>query len=112
MNEARVYAPTGMLGSGFLENSMARAMEWEPHVIGCDAGSTDGGPDPLGSGKCMFPREAVKHEMRLMLRAARSRRIPSSWARLAPQGPTPTWPGPPRCCKRRPTMKGCTFDWP
>ena len=76
MDEARVYAPTGMLGSGFLELSMARAMEWEPHIIGCDAGSTDGGPDPLGRGKCMFPRAAVKHEFRLMLRAARSKRIP------------------------------------
>jgi hypothetical protein len=76
MRELRAYSPTGVAGSGFLAKSLERAMKWEPHFIGSDAGSTDHGPDALGRGKCMFPREAVKRDFRLMLHAARSKDIP------------------------------------
>ena len=76
MDEVRAFAPTGVIGSSYLETSLARAMEWEPHFIGSDAGSTDHGPDALGRGKCMFPRQAVKRDMKLMLQAARSADIP------------------------------------
>ena len=76
MEEVRAFAPTGVIGSSYLETSLARAMEWEPHFIGSDAGSTDHGPDALGRGKCMFPRQAVKRDMKLMLQAARSQNIP------------------------------------
>ncbi len=76
MEEVRAFAPTGVIGSSYLESSLARAMEWEPHFIGSDGGSTDHGPDALGRGKCMFPRQAVKRDMKLMLQAARSSNIP------------------------------------
>ncbi len=75
--EFRVLAATGMLGSGFPEDSIRRALEWEPQVIGCDAGSTDPGPYLLGSNKLLFPRAAYARDLRLILRAARSRRIPA-----------------------------------
>ncbi|MBI2165585.1 MAG: acyclic terpene utilization AtuA family protein [Chloroflexi bacterium] len=76
MEEVRVFAPTGMLGSSYLETSLARAMSWQPHFIGADAGSTDHGPAALGQGICMFPKQAVKRDLRLMLLAARSHNIP------------------------------------
>ena len=76
MDEIRVLSATGMLGSGFLESSLARGMEFAPHFIAADAGSTDQGPNALGAGKCMFPRQAVERDLRLMLLAARQADIP------------------------------------
>jgi hypothetical protein len=74
--EVRVYAPTGVLGSGFPEASLATALDWGPDVIGCDAGSTDHGPYYLGAGRPFFSAEAVGRDLRLLLRAAVPRRIP------------------------------------
>lgn len=74
--ELRVLSPTGMLGSGFLESSLQQGMSWEPHFIGCDAGTTDGGPYYLGSGSTMFSRRAVKQDVALMLAAARAHKVP------------------------------------
>src|SRR3546814_11129611 len=74
--EIRVLAPTGALGSGFLESSLAAAIDLCPHVIGCDAGTTDGGPYYLGSGETAFPRRAVKRDLRLMLLGARKLGVP------------------------------------
>lgn len=76
MNEMRVLAPTGVLGSGFLETSFEAALARNPHFIGCDAGSTDPGPSHLGSGEPAFPRAAVKRDLRIMLKGARRLRIP------------------------------------
>ncbi|MBI2527347.1 MAG: acyclic terpene utilization AtuA family protein [Candidatus Rokubacteria bacterium] len=77
MVEIRVLAPTGMLGTGFSEVSFWQAFEkFDPHFIGCDAGSTDSGPDKLGTGKCQFSRPACKRDLRLMVLAARRYGIP------------------------------------
>jgi hypothetical protein len=76
MDEVRAFAPTGMLGSGYPEASLRNAMTWKPHLIGCDSGSTDGGPYFLGTGTSMFSRQAVKRDLRLMLLAAREADIP------------------------------------
>ncbi|MEA2985457.1 MAG: hypothetical protein QOD94_1711 [Alphaproteobacteria bacterium] len=51
-------------------------MARRPHFIGCDAGSTDPGPAPLGSGTPAFPRRAVKRDLRFMLKAARQGGVP------------------------------------
>jgi hypothetical protein len=75
-DEIRILSPTGVCGSGFLESSFEKALEWQPHVIGCDAGSTDPGPSHLGSGEPAFPREAVKRDLRIMLKGARRARVP------------------------------------
>jgi hypothetical protein len=74
--ELRILSPTGVLGSGFLESSFKAALSRKPHVIGCDAGTTDGGPFALGAGKPSFPRLAVKRDLRLMLLGARSIKVP------------------------------------
>lgn len=67
MVEVRVIAATGMLGSGFQESSFARGIDLAPDVIACDAGSSDGGPAYLGTGKPYFSNEATKRDVRLML---------------------------------------------
>src|SRR5258708_40268110 len=72
----RVVAPTGVMGSGFLESSFETALARKPHFIGCDAGSTDPGPYCLGAGKTAFSRAAVKRDLRLMLLGARRLKIP------------------------------------
>jgi hypothetical protein len=72
----RYVAPTGMVGSGFLEESFAAALAREPDFIGSDGGSTDDGPHQLGSGGNMFEREACKRDLRIMLRGAVEKGIP------------------------------------
>ena len=74
--EVKVLALSGMLGSGFLESSYRIALSWDPDFIGCDAGSTDGGPTSLGNAECSYSKAAVKRDLRLALMGARERRIP------------------------------------
>src|SRR5690349_10117189 len=76
MNEIRILSATGILGSGFKEETMRRAMRLEPHFIGADSGSTDPGPHYLGSGDTLFSDSAYKRDLRLMLLAARTAKIP------------------------------------
>ena len=74
--EIRILSPTGVCGSGFVEGSFEKALSQEPHVIGCDAGSTDPGPEYLGSGRTAFPADAIRRDLRLMLLGARRLNIP------------------------------------
>jgi hypothetical protein len=74
--EVKALALSGMLGSGFVESSLKRALTWDPDFIGCDAGSTDGGATSLGTGECTYSRAAVKRDLRLALLGARQKRIP------------------------------------
>ena len=75
-DEIRALALTGMLGSGFHDSSLERALSWEPDFIGCDAGSTDSGPGSLGSSVPAQPRQGIKRDLRLGLLAVVRRRIP------------------------------------
>jgi len=76
IDEIRILAPTGVCGSGFLEESFERGLAQKPHFIGCDSGSTDPGPSHLGTGHAAFPRDAVKRDLRLMLIGARRVGVP------------------------------------
>jgi len=76
VDEIRILSATGVCGSGFLEASFERALSWKPDVIGCDAGSTDPGPEFLGTGKTAFPRDAIRRDLRLMLIGARRAGVP------------------------------------
>ena len=76
MNEYRMLSTSGILGYGFAEESLKIGMSWEPHVIGCDGGSTDPGPYYLGSGKSFTSRLSVKRDLRLMLLAAVAAKVP------------------------------------
>ena len=66
MNEIRILSPTGVIGSGFREESFQRGVDLNPHFIACDAGSTDGGPAFLGGGVPHFAWEGTKRDLRLM----------------------------------------------
>src|SRR6187401_1114998 len=76
MKEIRILSATGILGSGFKEETLKRAMGLEPHFIGADSGSTDPGPHYLGSGDTLFSDSAYKRDLRLMLLVARAAKIP------------------------------------
>jgi hypothetical protein len=75
-NTLRFLAVTGMLGSGYSEESLEAGMAKMPSFMGVDAGSTDAGPHPLGSGELMFSREACFRDLRLALIAARQHDVP------------------------------------
>lgn len=75
-DEIRVLSPTGVCGSGFLESSFEQGLTLKPHFIGCDGGSTDPGPEYLGSSKTAFPLAAIKRDFRLMLLGARKLKVP------------------------------------
>jgi hypothetical protein len=75
-DEIRVLAPTGVTGSGFLESSFEQGLSQKPHFIGADAGSTDPGPEFLGSGATAFPLAAIKRDLRLMMIGARKIKVP------------------------------------
>ena len=75
-DEIRILSPTGVCGSGFLESSFEKALTQRPDFIGCDAGSTDPGPDYLGTGRTAFPKEAIRRDLRLMLLGARKLGVP------------------------------------
>ncbi|MDP6108070.1 MAG: acyclic terpene utilization AtuA family protein, partial [Candidatus Brocadiia bacterium] len=76
VDEVRGASPTGVMGSGFKERSFAAALAAKPHFIGCDGGSTDPGPYPLGACTTAFPRVSIKRDLRLMLKGARGLRVP------------------------------------
>jgi hypothetical protein len=65
MQEIRALSATGILGSGFREDTLKRAMALKPDFIGADAGSTDPGPHYLGSGESQFSDSACKRDLRL-----------------------------------------------
>ena len=76
MEEIRFISAIGALGAGVHASSLEEAMTHEPHFIAADAGTTDAGPYSLGGGQPAFPREMVKHDLTLMLRAGRRAAIP------------------------------------
>lgn len=69
-------SPTGVLGVGFSEDHFRAALSRDLAFIGCDAGSTDGGPANLGGNKPFFSRAAVKRDLRIMITGARSIDVP------------------------------------
>src|ERR1700730_4980290 len=74
--QIRFIAPVGSVGGGISAAALDEALTQPTDFIACDAGTTDAGPFSLGMGVPAFPREAVKHDLSLMLRAARKANIP------------------------------------
>jgi hypothetical protein len=67
--EIRILAPTGALGAGFSRDGLRAAVAMRPHVIACDAGSTDSGPAALGSGVPKLSDTAVRRDLEALLLA-------------------------------------------
>src|SRR5260370_38754127 len=74
--QIRFISPVGSVGGGLGSAALEEALSQAPHFIACDAGTTDAGPFSLGMGIAAFPREAVKRDLSLMLRAGRKVNIP------------------------------------
>ena len=72
----RVFAPTGALGMGFLDDSLARAVSMKPAVIACDAGSTDSGPFYLGAAQPKMSEQAIDRDLRRLLQARDTLNVP------------------------------------
>ncbi len=75
-DEIRVLAANGMLGTGFLKSTLEEALRKGVDFIGVDSGSTDVGPNPLGSGDPHVPMETIKRDFKLLLEAARRENVP------------------------------------
>ena len=65
-----------MLGAGFQEASIQRAMSLNIDMMGCDAGTCDGGPSYLATGKAAFSAAAVGRDLDLMLAYAVPANVP------------------------------------
>jgi len=76
MMELRLLAPTGVLGAGFSANALRQAVAMKPHVIACDAGSTDSGPAALGGGTPKLSKSAVRRDLEALLLARDELQIP------------------------------------
>jgi len=76
VQEFRILSATAILGYGFPVSSFEEGLALEPHLIAADAGSTDPGPYYLGAGVSFTDREAVKRDLRIMIRAGVERGIP------------------------------------
>ena len=76
MEEVRIISPTAILGYGFPISSFEAGLKLKPQVIAIDAGSTDAGPYYLGAGVSFTARDAVKRDLRYILKAAYSFKIP------------------------------------
>jgi hypothetical protein len=74
--QIRFISPVGSVGGGISAAALDEALAQAPDFIACDAGTTDAGPFSLGMGTPAFPREAVKRDLSLMLRAGRKANIP------------------------------------
>src|SRR5262245_14647881 len=76
MDEIVGLAPSGSMGSGYNLDAFRRGLAAGPHFIGQDAGSTDMGPYYHGTGAPFLPLTTYRHDLAIMLRAAREHRIP------------------------------------
>lgn len=75
-NSVGVLTPSGMLGAGITAEAMERGIALGADVITIDGGSTDSGPYYLGASKPKTSAAAVRHDLRIALRAAASAGIP------------------------------------
>jgi hypothetical protein len=74
-DEVRLLANT-VVGLGFSYRAFQSGLAFGPHMIGCDAGSSDFGPYYLGAGVDPKSPRAVKRDLEIMLRGARELDIP------------------------------------
>jgi len=75
-NCIRILSPTGVLGAGYKLTSLERGLSLDPHVIACDAGSTDSGPAYLGGGIPKLSDEAVIRDLRHLLLGRDGLKVP------------------------------------
>ena len=77
MREFKLYSPYGNLGYGGISDEIwERTMAWKPDALFQQGTSTDPGPGYLGKGESYADRGGVKHDLRKLISAALTLRIP------------------------------------
>ncbi len=76
MKRCKVWVPVGALGAPFPDESIEYAISRKVDAIALDAGSTDSGPYYLGSGTSTKPREAIKTDLRRLMKARQELGVP------------------------------------
>jgi hypothetical protein len=71
-----ILVPAGMLGAGFDPATVDRGLALGADVIAVDGGSTDSGPNYLGTGRAKTADDAVRRDLRILLAAASEAGIP------------------------------------
>ncbi|CAN5305982.1 acyclic terpene utilization AtuA family protein [soil metagenome] len=75
VDPVHILVPCGALGIGVRERDVFGALG-TAHAIACDAGSTDSGPAYLATGVAKYSRDAVKHDLSILMRAQAQAGIP------------------------------------
>jgi len=75
LREHRILA-TCSLGLGFSYRGFRAGLAQKPHLIACDAGSSDFGPYYLGVGRPHKSALSIKRDLRLLLEGARDLGVP------------------------------------
>ena len=71
-----ILVPAGALGAGVRESDVAAGLAAGAHGIAVDAGSTDSGPAYLATGRSKYGRDAVKSDLRILMKAQAAAGIP------------------------------------
>jgi len=75
-DEIRIVSVNGMLGYGYEIESLQAGIAIKPHLMGCDAGSTDPGPYYLGSGNSLVRADQIYRDLKPALVGAVRNEIP------------------------------------
>jgi hypothetical protein len=76
MNGCKIWVPAGALGTPFPDETITYAISQKVDAIALDAGSTDSGPYYLGSGTSTKPKEAIKSDLRSLMKARQELGVP------------------------------------
>lgn len=71
-----VLVPVGALGTGVRARDVEAGLAAGAHAIALDAGSTDSGPAYLATGRSKYSRDAIKHDLRILMRAQAASGLP------------------------------------
>lgn len=76
MKEFKILSASGQLGYGFPPEILYEGVKRKPDLIAADAGSNDGGPYYLGSGKGHCDDKNIKRDLSYILPVVRNCGVP------------------------------------
>lgn len=110
MDRIVAVAANGGLGSGYRPETLEKTVdEFGATFIGCDCGSSDGGPYFLGSGQPKVSRAAYVRDLRPMLRLGNRAAIPVLMGTSGYSGAGPHLDWAVDCVRRAAAAEGISF---